>query len=213
VATVALGYGQPSLTPLNHSERLGPAGAHPRMRGRPGSRMCWARPTQDREPVLKKREAVAAAFASTVRELQATGFVSRRSIADELNRRRVRTERGGRWYYTTVVRMLMRLGMDKPVCGAPGSGAASRWAATVRVKALAPTIRDIQSAGIVTSRAIAWELNARGVPAPRGGKWHPTSVHRLLRRIERLAARSRVSPGRQSASTAARSRVAACCHC
>jgi hypothetical protein len=27
LATVALGYRQPSLTSLNHSERLGPAGA------------------------------------------------------------------------------------------------------------------------------------------------------------------------------------------
>jgi hypothetical protein len=161
---------------------------------------------------LEKREAVAAAFASTVRELRATGFVSRRSIADELNRRRVRTERGGRWYYTTVVRMLMRLGMDKPVYGAPGSGAASRRAATVRVKALVPTIRDTLSAGIVTLKAIASELNARGVSAPRGCKWYRTSVHRLLQRLERLAARSK-SHRSQSASTAARSRVASCSHC
>jgi hypothetical protein len=182
------------------------------MRGRPGSRMCWARPTQDREPVLKKREAVAAAFASTVRELRATGFVSRRSIADELNRRRVRTERGGRWYYTTVVRMLMRLGMDKPAYGAPGSGAASRWAATVRVKELAPTIRDIQSKGIVTLKGIASELNARAVPAARGGKWYRTSVHRLLRRLERLTARSK-SHREVKVPVLRRSGVASCCHC
>jgi hypothetical protein len=79
----------------------------------------------------------------------------------------------------------MRLGMDKSVYGAPGPGAASRWAATIRVKALAPTIRDIKAAGIVTLKAIASELNARGVPAPRGGKWYRTTVHRLLRRLER----------------------------
>jgi hypothetical protein len=145
---------------------------------------------------MNKRDAVAAAFASTVRELQATAFLSRRSIADELNRRRVPTERGCRWHYTTVVRMLMRLGMDKPVYGEPGPGAASRWAAIVRANTLALTIREIQSAGVVSPKAIALTLNARRVPAALGGRWHPTSVSRLLRRIEqieRLAARSESS--------------------
>jgi hypothetical protein len=33
-------------------------------------------------------------------------------------------------------------------------------------------------------RTIAKELNHRTTPTPRGGEWHPTSVVRLLERLE-----------------------------
>jgi DNA invertase Pin-like site-specific DNA recombinase len=41
-------------------------------------------------------------------------------------------------------------------------------------------VRELRAAG-VSIRAIAAELNARGVPA-RGERWHPTTVARLVRR-------------------------------
>jgi hypothetical protein len=53
----------------------------------------------------------ARALVSTIRELRAAGFVSRRALAEELNRSAIPTARGGRWHYTTVVRMLTRLGL------------------------------------------------------------------------------------------------------
>ena len=84
---------------------------------------------QPSESVLKTRQAVAAAFASTVRELQETGYISRQAMAAELNRRGVPTERGGRWHYTTVARMLTRLGMNKPAGGVGGAAAAVSAAA------------------------------------------------------------------------------------
>ena len=143
---------------------------------------------QPSETVVKKRRAVAGAFASALRELQASGVVARRAIADELNRRGVPTERTGRWHYTTVVRMLTRLGMVKAAAGRVGAGAASRQASLVRAQTLAPLIQLIQSAGTVTPKAIAMELNARGIQASRGGKWHPTTVRRLLSRLQRPAA-------------------------
>jgi hypothetical protein len=138
--------------------------------------------------VVRKRRAVAVAFASALRVVQASGVVTRRAIADELNRRGVATERNGRWHYTSVVRMLMRLGLVKPAAGRIGTGAASRQAALVRAQTLAPLIRQIQSAGTLTPKAIAMELNARGIRASRGGKWHPTTVSRLLSRLQRPAA-------------------------
>jgi hypothetical protein len=134
--------------------------------------------------LTKKRRAVAMAFASAVRELQAEGVVTGRAIADELNRRGVATERNGRWHNTTVVRMLTRLVMLKSAAGYSGAGAASRHAAIVRAQTLAPLIRQIRLAGTVTPKAIAIELNALGIRTLRGGKWHTTTVARLLSRLQ-----------------------------
>ena len=47
-------------------------------------------------------------------------------------------------------------------------------------EALAPTIAKIQNAGFVSLNAITRELSEREIPTPQGGKWHPTSVKRLL---------------------------------
>jgi hypothetical protein len=106
-------------------------------------------------------------------------------MAAELNLRRVPTERSGRWHYTTVVRMLERLGMAETV-HAPGPAGVTRWLALNQAKILAPIIREIRSTGVVFAREILLELNARGVPSARGGKWHKTSVNRLLHRLENL---------------------------
>ena len=138
--------------------------------------------------ILEKRQTVAAAFATAVRELQATRFLSRKTIMEELERRSAPTERGGRWHLTTVTRMLKRLGMEQLVRREPGPGAALHREAFVRAETLSPIILEIQSAGIVTQRGIASALNTRGVPGTAGGRWHPTSVHRLLHRLARLKA-------------------------
>src|SRR3954465_14724668 len=41
-----------------------------------------------------------------------------------------------------------------------------------------------ESLGVASVRAIAAELNARGILTPGGGLWHATSVARLLERLE-----------------------------
>jgi DNA invertase Pin-like site-specific DNA recombinase len=46
-----------------------------------------------------------------------------------------------------------------------------------------PLIREIQRRGASTLREIAEALNARGVPTPRGGQWHPTSVKNAMARV------------------------------
>jgi Recombinase len=140
-------------------------------------------------PLVIKRaaDAHARALASTLRKLRAAGFVSRQALADELNRRRIPTARGGRWQYTTVLRMLTRLGLL--ISGKGGrinNGQESKRAADARAKALASTIRELQAKGPVSSNAIARELNKREVPTARGGKWHHASVKRMLERIARL---------------------------
>jgi DNA invertase Pin-like site-specific DNA recombinase len=45
-----------------------------------------------------------------------------------------------------------------------------------------PIIAEIQRSGATTLRAIAEALNARGVPTPRGGRWHAMTVRNVLTR-------------------------------
>jgi hypothetical protein len=124
----------------------------------------------------------ARALVSIIRELGAAGFVSRRALADQLNRRGIPTAHGGSWHYTTVVRTLTRLGLNT----SGSNGLAIKRAADARAKALAPTIRELRTAGFVSVKAITHELNLRQMPAAQGGKWHLASVDRLLHRLERL---------------------------
>lgn len=49
-----------------------------------------------------------------------------------------------------------------------------------------PIIEQIQSKGITSSRAIAKELNRKNIPTAKGGRWHKTTVHTLLKRISEL---------------------------
>jgi hypothetical protein len=55
---------------------------------------------------------------------------------------------------------------------------AEHRAATLRI-----IVDDLRSQGITSVRAVAAELNERGILTPRGGAWHPTSAGRLLSRL------------------------------
>ena len=48
---------------------------------------------------------------------------------------------------------------------------------------LAPVVADIQADGGTSLRAIAAELNARGMLTRRGGQWHVSTVTNLLDRL------------------------------
>jgi hypothetical protein len=135
-------------------------------------------------------DARALALVSTIRELRAAGIISRPTLAHELNRRGILTAHGGKWHSTTVARMLTRLGLKTHGNPMINNGQAGKRAADARAKALAPTIRALQGKGLVSLKSIARELNERGIPAGRGGKWHLPSVTRLLERLERLESSS-----------------------
>ena len=113
---------------------------------------------------------------SIIRELGAAGFVSRRALADQLNRRGIPTALGGRWHLTTVVRMLTRLGLITLGNGRMNNRLAHTQAADERAKAMAPRVCALKAKGLVSARAIARELNERGMPTARGCKWHRTGV-------------------------------------
>ena len=55
--------------------------------------------------------------------------------------------------------------------------------ANKRARDLATVIKEIRAAGHSTIKAITEELNRREIPTARGGRWHVTSTHRLLKRI------------------------------
>jgi DNA invertase Pin-like site-specific DNA recombinase len=64
--------------------------------------------------------------------------------------------------------------------GAVAGLAARQRKAAARAADLQPVIARIQAAGATSLRAIAAELDARGIPAPRGGRWSATAVMRLV---------------------------------
>jgi DNA invertase Pin-like site-specific DNA recombinase len=55
-------------------------------------------------------------------------------------------------------------------------------------RSVAPAVHKIREAGAVSIRQIAAELNRQDIPTARGGNWHVPTTHRLLKRIEALAA-------------------------
>ena len=63
------------------------------------------------------------------------------------------------------------------------SGATASLAANCHAAALALTIRELMAAGFVSQRDLMDELNRRGIPAAQGGKWHRTSIARVLIRL------------------------------
>jgi DNA invertase Pin-like site-specific DNA recombinase len=72
---------------------------------------------------------------------------------------------------------LRRAGKGNTAAIAAAHEASERFA-----RELAPVIEDIRQAGIVSLKAIARELNSRGILTARGGAWHPTTVKNLLAR-------------------------------
>lgn len=68
--------------------------------------------------------------------------------------------------------------------GANGKVLAERYRsdAILRARCVMPAIEAVKAAGAESLGEIADALNRRGVTSATGGKWHPTSVQRVLRR-------------------------------
>ncbi|HEY1979286.1 MAG TPA: recombinase family protein [Xanthobacteraceae bacterium] len=63
--------------------------------------------------------------------------------------------------------------------GCANGRAARTRAAMNRAGDLLPIITDIRAGGAASLRAIATELNSRGIPTARGGEWSATQVRRV----------------------------------
>ena len=72
----------------------------------------------------------------------------------------------------------VRLGLNGAALAVRHRAEAVVFAVKVR-----PAIQAAIRSGAHTTREIANSLNGAGLSAPEGGKWHPTTVLRTLRRI------------------------------
>jgi DNA invertase Pin-like site-specific DNA recombinase len=75
-----------------------------------------------------------------------------------------------------------KLGKNGIVLAAENRAVADAFALAIK-----PHVDAARTAGCATYRAVGGYLNERGVPAPGGGFWHPTSVKRLLDRLEPMS--------------------------
>jgi DNA invertase Pin-like site-specific DNA recombinase len=62
--------------------------------------------------------------------------------------------------------------------------AAVKANAEYRAANLRAIVDDLRAQGTISVRAVAAELNERGILTPRGRAWHPTSTARLLSRLQ-----------------------------
>ncbi len=62
--------------------------------------------------------------------------------------------------------------------------AAVKANAEQRAENLRGIVEELRAEGLTSVRAIATELNARGILTPRESQWHPTSAARLLARLD-----------------------------
>jgi DNA invertase Pin-like site-specific DNA recombinase len=67
--------------------------------------------------------------------------------------------------------------------GTMAAVAAVRKNASLRASDYGDIIADVRAGGAASLSAIANEMNNRGILTARGGKWHPSSVKNLLRRL------------------------------
>jgi len=125
-------------------------------------------------------------LASVICEVHADGFTTWRAMTDELNRRGIPTPKGCRWHRTSVGRVLARLGMTSSSTRGGNGAVANKRAADMRAKALAAVIHSLRAAGFASCRALAHELNVRKIPSAQGGRWHRTTVARVLNRLAGL---------------------------
>ena len=118
--------------------------------------------------------------------------LSMASIADEMNRQRVATQRGARWQPSVICRILHATAHI--VGETQGSGCVHsrfRWTRAIqRARDLAPDIAEPHAQGKTLSE-IACEFNDKGSRTPRGNLWNRCSIRQVLF----LAAKSAAASG------------------
>ena len=82
----------------------------------------------------------------------------------------------------------MKLGNPRLRPGTEATALAASKAASEAAKNRAEELRDVvdeaRSKGYTSLRKVAEHLNSQGFSTPRGGRWAPASVSRLLAQLE-----------------------------
>lgn len=139
------------------------------------------------DPACGKRDALAAAVVHTIRNNATLVIMDHRSIDDD--RELVATLVESAVAYTTLIapervkRAVAAAYINRPKREATHE--ASRKADEMALQ-VAPLITALFMGGMKSRREVAAELDRRGVPSARGGKWHPTTVGAVLRRARAL---------------------------
>jgi hypothetical protein len=172
-------------------------------RGMPGPRTLWnkqavayvlrrtagdfidaaqsAKPIKRRAPSAE-REARLKGLGPLLWELVASGR-TRRQIAEELNRRGLRTWRGCEWREHSVNQVIAHVGSEhgfNPDSLDRAEFESRRIRALRRARAILPIVAPLRRERMSFDE-IAAELNRRDVPTPHNGAWHGAAVWKLLR--------------------------------
>jgi hypothetical protein len=109
--------------------------------------------------------------------------------SSSFNRRRAAEAKGSRGLRVPILRKTPQLFAAKTPMREKftrEARAAARQAivaqADTRARSLAPVIAEIRAAGVHSYRGIAAQLNARGIPTARGGRWAATQVRDIVLR-------------------------------
>lgn len=84
----------------------------------------------------------------------------------------------------------VKLGNPRPAASLERGRASLSARAELDAERVAGAIAAARANGCSTFRAIAAELNRRGIVAPRGGEWQPTSVRNVVVRLETAGAKT-----------------------
>ena len=76
----------------------------------------------------------------------------------------------------------VKLGSPEPKKGAAIGSQVLRDKADRFAANILPTIRDLQAQGVTSHKALARELNARGIQTANGRQWYQTTVKNVLKR-------------------------------
>jgi hypothetical protein len=77
--------------------------------------------------------------------------------------------------------------------GNVASAEARKVAAAKRGADLLPVIEVLRGEGVNSLTGISEKLNERGISAPRGGKWSPTQVSRVLKSVAKPTRARRIA--------------------
>jgi hypothetical protein len=83
---------------------------------------------------------------------------------------------------------------------ATAAAKANKESADARAVAILPAVLEIWAGGVRSRFELARQLNAKGIPGPRNGKWTITSLRNLMSRVGKIMTSEHTAATKRSAS-------------